>query len=94
MMLASGIDTFVYLAEDKRNQSFHEIVVHRDPAILREVEHELVLLAQAVADETIPEILPECLGRTGATYRGCPFKTVCHEATEWPDTRVALRSAS
>lgn len=90
MMMATGLRTFIYLAEDKRTQAFHEIVYHWDPAEAREVEHELVLLAQAVEDKIMPEILPECMGRSGKTYRSCPYKTVCHEADEWPDVRVEI----
>lgn len=90
MMLATGLRRFVYLAECKRTQQFYEIVYDWDPAMAREVEHELVLLAQAVEDEVMPAIITDCMGRSGPTYRGCPFKTICFEADDWPDTRVEI----
>jgi hypothetical protein len=90
MMLATGLRRFVYLAECKRTQAFHEIVYDWDPVKAKEVEGELVLLAQAAVDQKMPEIITECLGRSGPTYRSCPYKTICHEADEWPDTRVEI----
>lgn len=82
---------FVYIAEDKRSQQFHEVVLERADLPLKEAEAELVRLSQHVADEEFPEIIDECQRQTGTTYRGCPFKTICHDTEGWPDVRVEVK---
>lgn len=89
-MLATGLDTAVYLAEDKRVQQFHEVVVRRDDKVMAEVEAELEQLQHHVTDEVMPDIQTECLSRSGPEYRGCFYRTICHEASAWPDTRVEI----
>lgn len=77
MMLATGLDTFVYLAECKRTQEVYEIVVHRDDETMEEVRDELEALASHAKGDTPPEPLTACLGRSGAEYRNCPYSHTC-----------------
>jgi hypothetical protein len=81
-MLATGLDTCVYVAEDKRLQGFAEVVVRRDEALMAEAEAELEMLTAHVDAGTLPALLPGCVERSGPDYRGCLYKTICHDA-EW-----------
>lgn len=76
-MAAAEIETFVYIAEDKRTQEFHEVVVHLDDKIMKEEMDELERLTEHVEAGTVPDILPECANGKGAKFRGCPYKLVC-----------------
>jgi hypothetical protein len=94
MLLAEEeLDRFVYVAEDKRSQQFEEFVLERRDLPLQAAETELVYLSQYVANEELPAILPECERRTGTTFRGCPFKSICHDIDEGAvDVRVKEKS--
>jgi len=81
-MIAAEIETFVYLAEDKRTQEFYEVVVHYDEQIAKEEIEELQVLAEHAGAKTLPPILPECLDGKGTKFRGCPYKNTCLERPE------------
>jgi hypothetical protein len=88
MFLMTGWDVCAYVMEDKSTQQWREIVVHKDPAIMRVVKQELEELNQHVEDRTLPEPLPSCKAKTGP-YRTCPFAGPCIRRWEagnvyWP----------
>lgn len=93
MLLMTGWDLASYLMEDKATQQFREIVVHRDPKIIREVRTELEELNEHVENRTLPVPLPACQAKEGP-YRSCPFAKPCIERWNggrggdyWPDER-------
>ena len=89
MMMATGWDLAVYMIEDKSSQNFREIIVRRDPAIIRRVRQELEELNEYVEDRRLPDILPACAAKEGP-YRTCPYAAQCVERFQfdgdtWPD---------
>lgn len=88
MLLMTGWDTCVYLVEDKSTQEWREIVIHRDPVVIKQVKQELEELNDHVESHTIPEPLPACQAKEGP-YRTCPFAKPCIQRWEkgnryWP----------
>jgi hypothetical protein len=77
MMLAFGMDRWVYMAEDKSRQEIHEVVIDADPKMLDRVERELHVLNECVTKRELPEVLPSCRGGDGRLFNGCPFRGVC-----------------
>jgi hypothetical protein len=88
MMLMTGWDVASYVMEDKSTQQFREIVVKRDPAIIREVRTELEILNEHVNQRTLPQVLPACARKEGP-YRTCDYGPRCLErdatGNYWPD---------
>lgn len=90
MLMMTGWEVFSYLMEDKSTQQFREIVVKRDPAVIREVRQELEELNEHVEHRTLPEVLPSCRAKEGS-YRTCPYGPQCLARDSefgnfWPDT--------
>lgn len=90
-LFATGWDRAVYLAESKMSQQWAEVVVPRDEQYIRMVKRELNELNEAVEDEQLPEVLPDCRTKKGQQYRDCPYKAWCIEwstkGDEWPRSR-------
>lgn len=83
-MLASDLDRWVYLVEDKGSQDWQEIVIRRDSKIIQEVKDELNKITDSVEDKQLPEMIPECKIKKGNEYKQCPFKMVCPVIKKWP----------
>jgi hypothetical protein len=83
MMLATGYDICVYVVEDKRSQEWREVVVRKDPEVMREVKQELRELSQCLTDKKMPVIQPECMQKTG-DYKKCPWRETCLTLKKWP----------
>lgn len=96
-MLASELDTFVYVAEDKRSQEWREIVVRRDEKVIRQVKQELTKLNDAIDRRRLPAIQKECERGQGPIFKGCPYADRCLGQDEWPgqegQQEVVLKSA-
>jgi hypothetical protein len=89
MFLVTGWDTASYVVEDKTNNTWREMIVHRDPVIMRRVKDELEELNEHVENRRLPDILPACANKEGP-YRSCPFGPQCLErhrsdGNTWPD---------
>lgn len=84
-MLGSGIEVCSLIYEHKSSQNWREFIIETDPVVLQRVKDELELLNNAVEDEVLPDILPSCSQRTGETYRGCPYRTVCLDIADWDE---------
>jgi hypothetical protein len=86
--LASGVDLFVILYEDKGTQAWHEWVIEPDPILLEEQRNELTTLNAAVDNQVLPPALPTCQQRKGDEYKQCPFgkdSDICLGITQdWP----------
>jgi hypothetical protein len=83
-MMARNLDRMVYLAEDKRSQQWKEIIIQRDPLLIREVKDELNRASDAIEDQRLPEVLPACKIHKGSEYQGCPFRRYCPSQQAWP----------
>lgn len=59
-MLASGLDLFVYIAEDKASHEWLEFVVEYDEVRAKKSWSELNSLNAALASQTLPDRLPIC----------------------------------
>lgn len=86
--LASGVDLFVILYEDKATQNWHEWVLEPDPVLLAEQQMELEALNTAVDNKILPPVLPECQQGKGTEYKACPYgkdSNICLGITQdWP----------
>lgn len=83
-MLASGLEKWVYVAEDKRTQDWKEIVIDRDDDVMAQVKEELNALNDAIDDHKLPRPLPSCLREKGEEFQGCPFSHRCIGQDYWP----------
>lgn len=86
-MLASGIDTAVYIPEEKGTNDWREIVIHRDEKVIEQVRRELKSLNRSVDNMELPDVKNECYKKVGE-YKSCPYAVLClqHEAAgdPWP----------
>jgi hypothetical protein len=84
-MLLSGYDLCSYVQEHKLDQSWYEIVVRKDPAIMARVEAEIGRLNGHVEQRTLPPVLTECQTKSGS-YNGCPYRgrECCVAQTSFP----------
>jgi hypothetical protein len=83
-MLATGYDTFIYIAEHKQHQDWIEHVIHRDEAWIRKVKVELNALSDSVDDQRLPPPLPACKAHKGDDWNRCPYSTWCLAQRTWP----------
>lgn len=88
-MLMTGWDVWSLVYEDKDTSQWKEFVVHRDPALIEQVQEELTYLNDSVFYKTLPPVLDECQKRQGA-YRKCAFAHSCLEAGDWPERKIRL----
>lgn len=73
------IERFVLLYEDKKFQSYREIVVERTPELVKEVREELEYLNECADDQTLPPVLSDCQRAQGRTFRECAYRDICRE---------------
>ena len=83
-MLVTGYDRMVYMAEDKRTQATKEIVINRDPQLIREVKDELNRATDAIEDQKLPPVLDGCKVKKGDEYQSCPYRRYCPFQKTWP----------
>lgn len=88
MFGATGYDRFVYIVESKSSQEWREIVVYKDPVMMRAVKDELEQMNDYVEDHRLPEVLPACSQKEGP-YKQCAFAAQCLErrdeyGDDWP----------
>jgi hypothetical protein len=83
-MLATGYDRFIYIAEDKRSQSWVERVVVQQRSWMTKVKDELNALTDAIEDQRLPAALAACKAHKGEDYRVCPYSRSCLEQHDWP----------
>lgn len=83
-MLATGWDMCVYVIEDKRSQEWREIIVRKDPVVMRQVKKELAQLNEAIDYQRLPPILSECQAKQGP-YTTCPYNKRCLGQEDWYD---------
>jgi hypothetical protein len=86
--LASGVDLFVILYENKATQVWHEWVIEPDSLLLKEQQDELDELNESVVNEQLPPILSGCQVAKGTEYNQCPYgknSGVCSAMKDqWP----------
>lgn len=84
-MLCSEKDSASIVYENKNDQDWVEIRVHRDEAIIEEIRTELDNLHIDTSLKVLPEPLSGCIDQTGSTYRNCPFRLSCLDIYKWED---------
>lgn len=84
-MLASGLQAFHVVYEDKNTQHLKEILVRRDEKIINAVREELEALNKATNERRLIPMLQECLNSKGA-YNWCDYREGCEDAS-WPGSR-------
>lgn len=82
------LSRWVYVAEDKRSQKWREIVIERDPRIVREVANELADLNAYVDKKVLPPMLMPCKAKTGENYDQCPYNRICANQQAWPKKKL------
>jgi hypothetical protein len=86
--VATGFDTFVYVAEDKQRQTWIERIIKQDKVWMRRVKEELNALTDSVEDRQLPKILPACRAGKGEDFRECPYSATCPaQGNKWPVRR-------
>lgn len=71
------LERFSLIYEDKRYQTWKEIVVERDPKILGIVRDELVYLNWCIDQRKLPDVLEECRHGEGITFKKCQYRSIC-----------------
>lgn len=86
--LKSGFPLFVIIYENKATQEWIEWVYEPAQSRVAQSRDELVRLNQAINTKVLPPKLPECMGRTGKTFKDCPFggsnAGPCAQSGTWP----------
>lgn len=82
--IATGYDTFVYVAEDKRSNDWKEIVLHPDKKLIQQTKDELNALTDSIEDQTLPRPLAPCRAGQGDDFKGCPYQHQCIAQVGWP----------
>lgn len=79
-MWMADIDRYSIVYEDKNTQDYIEYTGRLDEAILKDVLKEVSELSDAVStpEDAFPDMLDDCKFKSGYTYKGCPFRDVCH----------------
>ncbi|CAB4193391.1 hypothetical protein UFOVP1246_91 [uncultured Caudovirales phage] len=72
------LERFSLIYEDKRYQSWKEIVIERDPITFGKVREELEYLNSSVEQRELPPILEECKHGEGIVYKKCAYRSICH----------------
>lgn len=75
-MLASELDIWSLIYEDKNSNEWKEFTIRRDEEIIEGVISELSTLDQALKDEVLAEPLQECIDKKGK-YSRCDFAYMC-----------------
>lgn len=83
-MLAGNFDRCIYIVEDKGSNDWKEVVIQRDPRIIKQVKDELNRASDSIEDEKLPPVLQDCKRRKGAEYRACPYHKWCPDQAKWP----------
>lgn len=78
----------VFVAEDKRVQQWQEIIIRPNKLMMREVKDELNAMNDALEDERLPHMIPECVRKKGDVFHQCPFKLTCPSQDTWPQGRT------
>jgi hypothetical protein len=80
-MLATGIETFCMIYENKDNQEWHEIVRHRDEKIITAVKDTADLLLELEEREQLYPMIEQCEHEEGWRYDWCEYRKVCPMAS-------------
>lgn len=86
------LEDAVIVYEDKQTNAWHEIIVPRDPKIMKQIGNILDELNEAVDTETLPDILDECQYGEGA-YLQCPYAYACKQV-QYPEAQAAAQRCS
>ena len=87
-MLATDIEAFHAVYEDKNTQQLKEILVPRDEKVIGSVREELERLNESTSQRELIPMLPECLNGEGK-YRWCEYASICENA-KWPEGRARI----
>lgn len=84
-MQAADLDKFSLVYIDRGWPSrFLELRVPRDDQIMEDVAAAMDELVDYITAKELPPMLESCQRQTGKTYDGCPFRSYCPEAKEFP----------
>jgi hypothetical protein len=100
--IASGIEDWVVLYEDKDTNEYREFRFSPDNQGLTKVLHEYERLVIETTGNRLIEMKDECWAKQGSEYLQCPFRDVCPLMKSWdqacessaPGTTPALPSGS
>lgn len=84
-MLATDLDVWSLIYENKNSQEWKEFVIERDPEIITQVLDTLDDLNASVYEQQFPPILDKCKEKKGK-YPRCPFRHICLDAGDWVTT--------
>lgn len=79
-MIATGIERFSVVYEERNFADFEEFRVGPNLAIQERLRSDMDLLLSHLDADTLPPILPDCQEATGAVYNDCFWKEACFRA--------------
>ncbi len=88
-MLASGLEAFHFLYEDKNTNVCREFLERKDVMLQDHVKRDLEKLQKSTETHKLEPMLKECRNGEGK-FRWCPFAEICEDAT-WPTQSVSLQ---
>ena len=91
-MLASDIDAFRAVYENKDDNTVREFLVKRDDKIIEEIKEDLETLNEYTENKKLLPMQAECVRKEGE-YRWCPYRSVCPKAT-FPVKPVIRRTSN
>lgn len=91
-MLATDIEAFRFVYENKADNSCKEFLVEKDRSIIGQVEEQLHQLNTATEKRELLPMLQGCKNEEGSVFRQCPYRSVCPSA-EYPAKRVIRKKS-
>jgi hypothetical protein len=77
-----GVDLGSIVYEERNTGQFHEFRVEADDLLEADLLRRLEMLNNWVADAKLPPMLEDCKRGVGDTFRACPFRDYCPNATK------------
>ena len=84
-LLSTGREKGVFIYENKDNQEYTEIVVHRDELPMDDIVDTARDLWVNLLTRTLYEPLGKCIDKEGWQYQYCPFRDRCLGIRDWDE---------
>lgn len=81
--LATDIERFSVIYENKDTQDYKEIVFPRSPGAVTAARTDLEKIVDKTVHEELCEIKDLCWAKQGSEYLQCPYRSVCLEIKNW-----------
>lgn len=81
--VATDLDAFSLIYENKDTQDYKEFVIERTPTLVEVTRIELEKLNEYVVREELPEVKDLCWAKKGTEYLQCQYREICPLMRDW-----------